>query len=154
MVTRVESLGLKPTIIRGTERTVVAVVGDERAAANIGTLERDPGVDEVFKVLAPYKLASLEVQPTPTVVTAGSLKVGGSDLAVMAGPCSVEDEEQITMGQQTISLKFSADYVVNNRINLKLFYDQVVTDYVVSSSFPTSNTNVGVSLRFTLMYYI
>ena len=41
--------------------------------------------------------------------------------------------------------------VVNNRVNLKLFYDQVVTDYVVSSSFPTSNTNVGLSLRFTLM---
>ena len=45
----------------------------------------------------------------------------------------------------------AADYVINNRVNLKLFYDQVVTDYVVSSSFPTSNTNVGVSIRLTLM---
>ena len=102
MVTRVESLGLKPTIIRGTERTVVAVVGDERAAANIGTLERDPGVDEVLKVLAPYKLASLEVQPDPSVVTAGSLKVGGSYLGVIAGPCSVENEEQIVTSAQAV----------------------------------------------------
>ena len=102
MVSHVESLGLKPTIIQGTERTVVAVVGDERAAANIGALESDPGVDEVLKVLAPYKLASLEVQPTPTVVTAGSLKVGGSDLGVMAGPCSVEDEEQIVASAQAV----------------------------------------------------
>ena len=102
MVSHVESLGLKPTIIQGTERTVVAVVGDERAAANIGALESDPGVDEVLKVLAPYKLASLEVQPTPTVVTAGALKVGGSDLGVMAGPCSVEDEEQIVASAQAV----------------------------------------------------
>jgi len=62
-----------------------------------------------------------------------------------------EESNQPTSGQSLITLKFSADYVVNNRINLKVFYDQVVTDYVVSSSFPTSNTNVGVSLRFTLM---
>jgi len=102
MVTHVESLGLKPTIIRGTERTVVAVVGDERAAANIGALERDPGVDEVLKVLAPYKLASLEVQSVPSVVTAGSLKVGGSYLGVIAGPCSVEDEEQIVTSAQAV----------------------------------------------------
>jgi len=62
-----------------------------------------------------------------------------------------EETNQPTSGQSLISLKFAADYVINNRVNLKLFYDQVVTDYVVSSSFPTSNTNVGVSLRFTLM---
>ena len=62
-----------------------------------------------------------------------------------------EETNQPTSGQSLITLKFSADYVINNRVNLKLFYDQVVTDYVVSSSFPTSNTNVGVSLRLTLM---
>ena len=62
-----------------------------------------------------------------------------------------EATNQPTSGQSLITLKFSADYVINNRVNLKLFYDQVVTDYVVSSSFPTSNTNVGFSLRFTLM---
>ena len=62
-----------------------------------------------------------------------------------------EETNQPTSGQSLISVKLAADYVINNRVNLKLFYDQVVTDYVVSSSFPTSNTNVGVSLRFTLM---
>ena len=62
-----------------------------------------------------------------------------------------EETNQPTSGQSLITLKFSADYVVNNRVNMKLFYDQVVTDYVVSSSFPTSNTNVGISIRFTLM---
>ena len=72
-------------------------------------------------------------------------------LIPMLETIGANESNQPTSGQSLITLKFSADYVVNNRVNLKLFYDQVVTDYVVSSSFPTSNTNVGVSLRFTLM---
>ena len=62
----------------------------------------------------------------------------------------VEDEEQITMGQQTISLKFSADYVINSRINLKMFYDKVITNPFISTSYPGAITNAGFSLRFTL----
>jgi 3-deoxy-7-phosphoheptulonate synthase len=95
VICHVESLGLKPNIIQGTERTVVAVVGDERAAANVGSLESDPGVDEVINVLAPYKLASLEVQPNLTVIQAGSMRLGGGFVGVIAGPCSVESPEQI-----------------------------------------------------------
>ncbi|MCI0492803.1 MAG: 3-deoxy-7-phosphoheptulonate synthase [Planctomycetes bacterium] len=95
MVRQVESLGLKPTVLRGTERTVIAAIGDERAAAAIGVLESGAGVDEVLPVLAPYKLASLETKAEPTVVRAGSLTVGGGHLGVIAGPCSVESEEQI-----------------------------------------------------------
>jgi 3-deoxy-7-phosphoheptulonate synthase len=95
MIKQVESLGLKPTVIRGTERTVVAAVGDERGAANAGMLESGSGVDEVLPVLAPYKLASLETRSEPTVIKAGSLVIGGGNLGVIAGPCSVENEEQI-----------------------------------------------------------
>ena len=62
----------------------------------------------------------------------------------------VENEEQITMGQQTISLKFSADYVVNSRLNLKMFYDKVITNPFISTSYPGAITNAGFSLRFTL----
>jgi 3-deoxy-7-phosphoheptulonate synthase len=95
MIEQVQSLGLKPHVLRGTERTVIAAIGDERAAASVGVLESGPGVDEVLPVLAPYKLASLETKSEPTVVTAGSLKVGGGHLGIIAGPCSVESEEQI-----------------------------------------------------------
>jgi 3-deoxy-7-phosphoheptulonate synthase len=95
MIEQVQSLGLKPHVLRGTERTVIAAIGDERAAAGVGVLESGPGVDEVLPVLAPYKLASLETKSEPTVVTAGSLKVGGGNLGIIAGPCSVENEEQI-----------------------------------------------------------
>jgi 3-deoxy-7-phosphoheptulonate synthase len=95
MIKQVEALGLKPTLLRGTERNVIAAIGDERAAAGVGVLESGRGVDEVLPVLAPYKIASLETKSEPTVVRAGSLTVGGGQLGVIAGPCSVENEEQI-----------------------------------------------------------
>ena len=102
MVKHVESAGLKPTVLRGTERTVIAVIGDERAMASVGALESGPGVDEVLPVLAPYKIASLETKSEPTVVRAGSLTVGGGHLGIIAGPCGVESEEQIIATAQAI----------------------------------------------------
>ncbi len=95
MIEHVESLKLKPTVLRGTERTVIAAIGDERIAGSIGSLESSPGVDSVMPVLAPYKLASIETKAERTVVEAGSLSVGGTKIGVMAGPCSVETEDQI-----------------------------------------------------------
>jgi 3-deoxy-7-phosphoheptulonate synthase len=94
VVARVESMKLRPHVIVGTERTVVAVVGDERAAAN-AAFETLPGVASVLPILAPYKVASREVQSEPTIVKAGPLVVGGTSIGVIAGPCSVESSEQI-----------------------------------------------------------
>jgi 3-deoxy-7-phosphoheptulonate synthase len=94
MIEHVEALKMKPVVLRGTERTVIAAIGEERVAG-IGSLESGPGVDEVLPILAPYKLASRELKGEPTVVRAGSLTVGGGVIGVMAGPCSVENEEQI-----------------------------------------------------------
>lgn len=101
VVARVEELRLKPHVIVGTERTVVAVVGDERDAAGSG-FETLPGVASVMPILAPYKVASLEVQPEPTVVTVGSLVVGGGRIGVIAGPCSVENREQILVTARAV----------------------------------------------------
>jgi 3-deoxy-7-phosphoheptulonate synthase len=95
MISEVESAGLKPTVLRGTERTVIAAIGDERKAGDLRKLESAPGVDNVMPVLAPYKLASIETQANRSVVRAGSLSVGGSAVGMIAGPCSVETEEQI-----------------------------------------------------------
>ncbi len=102
IIKQVESLKLKPTVLRGTERTVIAAIGDERDAAAVGVLESGPGVDEVLPVLAPYKLASLETKSEPTVVRAGSLTIGGGTLGIIAGPCSVESEEQIVASARAI----------------------------------------------------
>ena len=95
VVARIEGLRLKPHVIVGTERTVVAVVGDERDAAADSGFETLPGVASVMPILAPYKVASREVQSEPTIVRAGSLVVGGRGIGVIAGPCSVESLDQI-----------------------------------------------------------
>lgn len=94
MVRQVESLGLKAHVIVGAERTVIAAVGVKRDG-NKESLESGPGVAEVVPISAPYKVASREVKPDRTVVTAGSLSVGGNQIGVIAGPCSVETEKQI-----------------------------------------------------------
>ncbi len=94
MVQRIESLGLKAHVIVGTERTVIAAVGDDRKAHK-ESLESGPGVASVMPILAPYKVASLEVKREPTMIRAGSLSLGNGTIGVIAGPCSVESEEQI-----------------------------------------------------------
>jgi 3-deoxy-7-phosphoheptulonate synthase len=94
IVDRVHKLGLKPHVIKGTERTVIAVVGDDRKTYK-ESFESGPGVAEVVPILAPYKMASREMRPEPTTITAGSLTVGGGTIGMIAGPCSVESEEQI-----------------------------------------------------------
>ncbi|RLS34741.1 MAG: 3-deoxy-7-phosphoheptulonate synthase [Planctomycetota bacterium] len=94
VVAKVEERRLKPHVIVGTERTVVAVIGDERGAAGTG-FETLSGVASVMPILAPYKVASREVCSEPTVVTAGPLVIGGGHVGVIAGPCSVENRDQI-----------------------------------------------------------
>jgi len=93
MIQRVEALGLKAHPIYGTEQTVIAAIGEKRDEHR-QSLESGAGVSEVVPILAPYKVASLEVKPEPTVVSAGSLVVGNSHVGMIAGPCSVESEEQ------------------------------------------------------------
>lgn len=94
IVERVESLGLKSHVIQGTERTVIAAIGEKREQTK-ESLASGAGVAEVLPILAPYKVASLEVKPDPTCIQAGSLTVGVGKVGVIAGPCSVESEEQI-----------------------------------------------------------
>lgn len=94
VATRIESLGLKAHVIVGTERTVIAAIGEKRD----GEAETLSGLDEVDKVvpiLAPYKVASLETKGEPTTVRSHDLVLGGGHVGVIAGPCSVENETQI-----------------------------------------------------------
>lgn len=62
----------------------------------------------------------------------------------------IEDVDQPTAGQRIVSIKTTADYVLSDRFNLRLFFDRVVNDPFVASSYPTANTNFGFSIRFTL----
>jgi 3-deoxy-7-phosphoheptulonate synthase len=94
MVERVEGLGLRAHVIVGTERTVIAAIGTKREETR-QSLESGPGVAEEVPILAPYKVASREVKPEPTVIQVGQMIVGGNHIGVIAGPCSVENEEQL-----------------------------------------------------------
>src|SRR5687767_4405005 len=102
VVNLVREMGLKDHVIVGTERTVVAVIGDDRFKDR-SVLESVDGVDKVVPILAPYKMASREVQKERSVVPLLSTKpkagqavptVGGKQVGVIAGPCSVESRQQ------------------------------------------------------------
>ena len=94
MIERIEQLGLRSHVIVGTERTVIAALGEKRDGAK-QALETGDGVDKVVPILAPFKMASTEVKQERTVVEANGLKIGGTRVGVIAGPCSVESREQI-----------------------------------------------------------
>jgi 3-deoxy-7-phosphoheptulonate synthase len=94
MANHIVSLGLQPQVINGIHQTVIAALGDERPGLT-EVLEPGEGVEKVLPIMAPYKRASSELKRERTVVQARGLEVGGTRVAVIAGPCSVESEEQI-----------------------------------------------------------
>lgn len=96
VISAIKGLGYKAHIIEGVLRTVIGAVGDERGKPyHLESLSVLPGVEKVVPILQPYKLASREVKPQNTVVKVGNVKIGDNKVIVMAGPCSVENEEQI-----------------------------------------------------------
>jgi 3-deoxy-7-phosphoheptulonate synthase len=85
---------LKPVPLHGTERTVIAVIGDERILQK-DILAAFPGVEDLHSILKPYKLASIEAKKEPSKVRIGEVVLGSRDVVIMAGPCAVESESQI-----------------------------------------------------------
>lgn len=92
VVKKIESFGLAAHISKGTERTIIGAIGDERALQE-GPLEAFPFVEEVLPILKPYKLASREFKPDGSIVNVDGVLVGGRQVVVMAGPCAVESRE-------------------------------------------------------------
>ena len=90
VVESVEELGFKAHLSRGTFRTIIGLIGDEMKVS-ADSLRAIPGVADVIPVLPPYKLASKEAHPQPSVVDVAGVKIGGGNLAMIAGPCAVED---------------------------------------------------------------
>ena len=95
VIQMITKLDLKPVPLFGTERTVIAVIGDERPIDQhrISSLV---GVDKVMGVLDPFKLASRETKHENTIIDLGDgVTIGGETVAMMAGPCAVENETQM-----------------------------------------------------------
>jgi 3-deoxy-7-phosphoheptulonate synthase len=97
----IASLGLTPQVIRGTHQTVIAAIGEERPGLT-EVLEPGEGVEKVLPIMSPYKRASSELKRERTIVSARSLEIGGARIGVIAGPCSVESEEQIVSLARTL----------------------------------------------------
>jgi 3-deoxy-7-phosphoheptulonate synthase len=92
---KIESLGYRPHAIPGAGRTAIGVTGNQ-GEAETGPLEELPGVQEVIRVTKPYKLVSRDVKPENTVITfpGSDATIGGRTLAIVAGPCAIENRDQ------------------------------------------------------------
>ena len=93
---RIKECGFLPHLIQGAERTVIGVVGKNRGRrAEVEALKVAPGVEDIISISQPFTLVSLELQPSRTIVDVSGVKIGGPELIVMAGPCSVESRDQL-----------------------------------------------------------
>ncbi len=91
LIDKVKKLGLTPHVSKGTERTIIGVIGPEDVL-RVTPLEAFPGVEKVMPVLAPYRLVSREFKQENSIIDLGrGVKVGGNKVIVMAGPCTIEN---------------------------------------------------------------
>jgi 3-deoxy-7-phosphoheptulonate synthase len=104
IIQRIREAGFQPHVTRGTERTIVAAVGSGGRRHEIEALSVAPGVDNVVAIAQPFKLVSRQTRPQLSVVSVGGgktggvefgVKIGGPEVVVIAGPCSVESREQL-----------------------------------------------------------
>jgi 3-deoxy-7-phosphoheptulonate synthase len=99
---RVESLGLRPHVSKGEERTIVGLIGDERPIEE-GAFEALSGVERVVRILHPAKLASRDFHPEDRVIELpNGARLGGDQICVMAGPCAVEGADQLREAAEAV----------------------------------------------------
>lgn len=91
---QIEKLGLRTSVVVGTDQTIIGLIGDT-TIVDPKTIEVDEAVDHVMRVSEPYKLANRAFHPEDTIVDVAGVKIGGGHLGLIAGPCSVESKEQI-----------------------------------------------------------
>ncbi len=98
---RIESLGYKPHIIPGEQRTAIGITGNS-GPVDTADFEDLPGVAEAIRVSKPYKLVSRETKPENTVVQVHGISIGGEEIVLCGGPCSVEGREQILQAARAV----------------------------------------------------
>ena len=110
IVDKFEKQGLDVTLITGKDYNVFGLVGDTTKIDERDVLA-NPWIDNVTRVSAPYKRANRLFHPADSIIDCGGVKIGrGEKIAVMAGPCSIESEEQITYcAQRSLLLPGSGD---------------------------------------------
>src|SRR6266699_1618797 len=89
----IQAIGLRAHPMPGATRTAIGITGNE-GPIDGRRFENLPGVAEVIRVTKPYKLITLDLRPEKTIVRIGDATIGGSQLAIIAGPCAIESREQ------------------------------------------------------------
>jgi 3-deoxy-7-phosphoheptulonate synthase len=100
---RIREFGYKVHSIEGEERVVIGAVGVGDVTACLESLEATPGVESAMRISAPYKFVSKEFKKGRSVMKVNGLEIGGDEFIVMAGPCSVESEEQIMRTAESVA---------------------------------------------------
>ncbi|MGA2722273.1 MAG: 3-deoxy-7-phosphoheptulonate synthase [Bryobacteraceae bacterium] len=100
---RIREFGYKVHSIEGEERVVIGAVGMGDVTACLESLEATPGVERAVRISAPYKFVSKEFKPGRSVIKVNGLEIGGGEFIVMAGPCSVESEQQIMRTAESVA---------------------------------------------------
>jgi 3-deoxy-7-phosphoheptulonate synthase len=94
VIARVQELGYKPQVTRGEEKAIVAAVGTGRRD-ELEALSAAPGVERLIPIAHPFKLVARQGRSSRTVVSVGDVRIGGDEIVMIAGPCSVESREQL-----------------------------------------------------------
>src|SRR6266850_794097 len=95
VIERIKECGFQAHVVQGEERTIIGAVGSSGRRSEIEALRAAPGVADVIQISHPFKLVSRQLRQARTVVDVRGTKIGGGDLVVIAGPCSVESREQL-----------------------------------------------------------
>src|SRR6266496_2293245 len=93
VVNVVEAVGLRAHPMPGATRTAIGITGNE-GPIDGRRFENLAGVAEVIRVTKPYKLITLDLRPEKTIVRIGDATIGGDELAIIAGPCAIENRDQ------------------------------------------------------------
>ena len=109
VVKKIESTGLRTHLSKGEERTIIGVIGDKKIIANL-ELQMMSGVEKTVRITEKYKLVSRDFHPEDTIIDAGGVKIGGSEVVVLAGPCAVESLEQLRESAAAVK-KYGAKFL-------------------------------------------
>ncbi|MDP2878530.1 MAG: 3-deoxy-7-phosphoheptulonate synthase [Sulfuricella sp.] len=102
VVNKIKEAGLDANISRGTERTVIGAIGDERKLEQ-EYFEALPGVEQAMHIVKPYKIVGREWHKADSIIDIKGIPLGGQQIQIIAGPCSVETDDQMEKSAQGVA---------------------------------------------------
>lgn len=101
VIKKLESMNLRTHLSEGEDRTIVGVIGDKKIIANL-EMEMMAGVEKTVRITEKYKLVSRDFHPADTIIDVDGVKIGGDEIVVMAGPCAIENYEQLRESAEAV----------------------------------------------------